>query len=190
MDREQLAMTTTMTTNSRGSVSPKAGPVRRSLGAGGFTLLEILIAMSILAVAMLGIIKMQMMGGTAIANSRNLSAATNLCRGKIEDIRKIRSFYVAVAGAPVQTDPDLVDPEAGATNDLADWTNPDHRDGGTMNENGGANGNFTRMWNVVDNLPAAGIKTVRVRVAWTEGRRSRYVDLETQVARKNLDYYN
>jgi prepilin-type N-terminal cleavage/methylation domain-containing protein len=181
-------MTTTMTKRRTLIGSLNAGGP--ALSRMGFTLLEILIAMSILSVAMLGIIKMQMIGGKGIGNSRNISAATNLCRGKIEDIRKIRSWYIAVAGAPVQTDPDLLDPEAGATNDLADWSTPDHRDGGTMDENGGGDGIFTRMWNVVDNLPAAGMKTVRVRVAWEEAGRPRFVELETQVARKNLDYYN
>jgi prepilin-type N-terminal cleavage/methylation domain-containing protein len=175
-------------------VELRGGPARRPSGSvppkAGFTLLEILIAMSILSVAMLGIIKMQMVSGRAIANSRNLTAATNLCRGKIEDVRKIRSYYIAIDGAPVQTDPDLVDPESGSASDLANWTSPDHQDGGTMTEGGAGGGIFTRAWNVVDRVPAPGMKSVRVRVAWEEGGTPRYVELDTQVGLKNLDYYN
>ncbi len=178
----------------RGSADKGSGPVRRGSAfrrsGGGFTLLEILIAMSILAVAMLGIIKMQMMSGRAIGNSRNLSAATNLCRGKIEDLRRIRAYYRIKNTEPVQTHDDLIDPEAGASADLADWASPDHEDGGTMTENAGAGGGFTRSWNVVDNSPAPQVKTVRVRVSWTETGTARQVELETQIGLKTLEYYN
>jgi hypothetical protein len=48
---------------------------------------------------------------------------------------------------------------------------------------------FTRAWNVVDDMPETNMKSVRVRVSWVEGTVTRSVVLDTQIAQKNLDYY-
>ena len=50
----------------------------------GFGLLELLIAMTILAIGMLGIMKLQMQSGFGNAASRETSAAVTLARSKME----------------------------------------------------------------------------------------------------------
>ncbi len=161
--------------------------MRRS--RSGFTLLEVLVAMSILSVALLGIIQMQMRSGQSNLNARNITAAVNLARGKIEEMRRIRAYFKVAESAPVQTAPDLVDPEAGAINDHDDWASPDRSEAGPLDEDGKPGSVFTRSWNVVDDHPAAQIKTVRVRVAWREGAKPREVTLTTAIGLKNLAYY-
>ena len=153
----------------------------------GFTLIELLIAMMILAIGLLGIVRLQMQSGFGNATARHMSSAVNLARNKIEELKKLREYYIPTAGGAEIVDTDLVDPDSG--NDLGDWTNPDHADGALLAEDGTPGGMFTREWNVVDNMPDANIKTVRVRVSWNEGSTPRSVVLETQIARKNLDYY-
>lgn len=156
----------------------------------GFTLLELLVAMAIFAIGLLGIVKLQMQSGLGNSTARNISTAVNLARNKIEDLKKVREYYIPTTGGSEVVLADLVDPDSG--NDLGNWTTPDHTDGALLAEDGSAGGSgaiFTRAWNVVDDMPDTNIKTVRVRVSWNEGSITRSVVLDTQIARKNLDYY-
>jgi len=153
----------------------------------GFTLLELLIAMTIFAIGLLGIVKLQMQSGISNSLARNMSTAVNLSRNKLEEVKKVREYYIPTTGGTEIVGTDLVDPDSG--NDLDNWTNPDHTDGTLLGEDGTPGGMFTRAWNIVDDMPDANIKTIRVRVSWNEGTITRSVVLETQIARKNLDYY-
>ena len=161
----------------------------RIQGKGGFTLLEVLMAMVILGIWLLGIVRLQMTSSLGNVTARNVTAATNLARNKLEEFRLVRSYYITETGGTTVTMPDLVDPDSGGGNDLGNWSSPDHEDGGSMDENGNPGGIFRRAWNVVDNMPDTTIKTVRVRVAWEQGGQPRFVDLEMQVSRRNLDFY-
>ncbi|MFV2082396.1 MAG: prepilin-type N-terminal cleavage/methylation domain-containing protein [bacterium] len=156
----------------------------------GFTLLELLVAMAIFAIGLLGIVKLQMQSGISNSFARNMSSAVNLARNKLEEVKKVREYYIPTTGGTEIVMTDLVDPDSG--NDLGDWANPDHADGALLNDKGTTSeppGWFTRAWNIVDDMPDANVKTVRVRVSWNEGTITRSVVLETQIARKNLDYY-
>ena len=162
------------------------GPVRPRREAG-FTLIELLIAVSILAIGLLGIVKLQMQSGMGNTSARHITAAVNLTRSKIEEIRRVKEYYVprgggaTVVGALLSND--------GSNTDLGNWTSPDHTATGTLNEAGSYGGIYSLAWNVADNLPEANMKTIRVRVTWMEGSQNKAVVMETQVARKNLDYY-
>lgn len=153
----------------------------------GFTLIETVIAMFILAIGILGIVKLQMTSSLGNVTARNVTAATNLARNKLEEFRLVRSYCITQTGGTVYIKNDLVDDAGG--NDLANWTNPDWSDGSTLDENGNPGGIFTRAWNIVDNMPDNNIKTVRVRVSWNVRDTSHFVELEMQVARKNLAFY-
>ncbi len=155
--------------------------------SAGFTLIETLIAMAILFIGVLGLIQLQMASSLGNVTARNLTTGTNLARNKLESFRLVRAYYIPTIGATEIVVPDLVDPDSG--NDLGDWANPDHQDGASIDENGNPGGIFTRAWNVVDDTPDPDIKTVRVRITWAMKDQTRNVDLEMQVARKNLDYY-
>lgn len=152
---------------------------------GGFTLLELLIAMTILAVGMLGIMKLQMQSGLGNVASRDLSAAVNLARSKMEELRRINAYTVQAGVIP-----DLDD--NGTTDDLADWSNPDFSDSVLLNEDADSSGGrkiFTRAWNVRHHWPVTNFKTVRIRVSWTTGGQEKHVDLETQIGPKDKEYF-
>ncbi len=153
----------------------------------GFTLLELLIAMAIFAIGLLGIVKLQMRSGIGNTGARNMSSAVNLARNKIEELKKVREYYIPTSGGTVIVGTDLIDPDTG--DDLGNWTTPDHNDGVTLAEDGTPGKMFTRAWNVVDDMPETNIKSIRVRVSWVEGTVTRSVVLDTQIAQKNLDYY-
>jgi len=150
----------------------------------GFGLLELLIAMAILAIGMLGIMKLQMQSGLGNASSRHNSAAVNLARSKMEELKRIGAYSVQNGAIAGLNDTDT-------TNDLANWSSPDFTEG-PFNESADAGGGgkiFTRSWNVVHNFPVTGFKTIRIRVSWTNQGVEKHVDLETQIGLKNMVYF-
>jgi len=152
---------------------------------GGFGLLELLFAMTILAIGTLGIMKMQMQAGFGNVSSRQNSAAVNLARSKMEELKRIGAYSVQEGAIP-----SLVDPDTG--NDLGNWNPPDFTEG-PMNESAdpGMGGKiYTRSWNVVQDFPIPNFKTVRVRVSWTANGQEKHIDLETQIGLKDLEYFN
>lgn len=157
----------------------------------GFGLLELLIAMSILAVGILGITKMQMQAGFGNAGSRTQSAAVNLARSKVEELKRVGAYSIQEGAVP-----DLIDPESAnpaTTIDLGNWSTPDFTEGPFNESQDPSNPRgkiFTRSWNVVDNYPIVNFKTIRVRVSWSQSGQDRYIELETQIGLKDLEYFD
>ena len=156
----------------------------------GFGLLELVIAMSILAIGTLGIMKLQMMSGFGNVSSRHNSAAVNLARSKMEEIKRIGAYSVQgdpISGLPAI--PALADTDT--ANDLNNWATPDFTEG-PLNESADSSIGgkiFTRSWNVVHDHPIPGFKSIRIRVSWTTGGQDKHVELETQIGRKDLEYF-
>lgn len=164
--------------------------LRKTGRSFGFSLLELLIAMAIFAIGILGIVKLQMQSSYGNTSARHMSSAVNLARNKVEALKQIRAYYIPTTGGTEIVATDLVDPDTG--NDLGNWTSPDHTEGAFLAEDGTPGGSgaiYTREWNIVNDMPDTNVKTVRVRVSWPEGSVTRSVVLDTQIARKNLDYY-
>jgi type IV pilus assembly protein PilV len=103
----------------------------------GFTLLEVLIAISILTVGLLGVAQMQIMGITGNYFSSNTTAALTLAEEKMEDL--LGQSYTAVTSG---------------------------NDANPIDEAGQAGGVYSRMWTVTDDTPIIGTKTVTVNVSW------------------------
>ena len=149
----------------------------------GFGLLELLIALTILAVGMLGIMKLQMQSGFGNVASRQQSAAVNLARSKLEELKRIGAYSIQGGAIAALADTDT-------TNDLANWSSPDFSES-PMSESADDTGGkiYTRMWNVVHDYPITGFKTIRVRVTWTASGVEKHVDLETQIGIKDMVYF-
>jgi len=108
----------------------------------GFTLLEVLIAISILTVGLLGVAQMQIMGIKGNYFSGNTTAALSLAEEKMEDLLG-KSYTDA---------------------ELASGNNPDANN--PIDETGQAGGIYSRMWTVTDNTPIIDTKEVTVSVSW------------------------
>jgi type IV pilus assembly protein PilV len=113
----------------------------------GFTLLEVLIAISILTVGLLGVAQMQIMGIRGNYFSGNTTTALSLAEEKMEDL--LGKSY---------SDAELTGSVAPGT-DHPDLNNP-------IDETGQAGGIYSRMWTVIDNIPITDTKTVTVNVSW------------------------
>jgi len=161
---------------------------------GGFSLLEVLVAVVLLAVAFLALAKMQTNAAHSNVFGNQLTEATILAQDKIEALRQLNEQYLGVTGKPQVTwtagDQDIVnayngqladtqdnwkiDTDSDGKPDSFDWTGaPDHVDPNNPIDVRGVKvttGGYTRVWNVVDNVPVAKAKTIHVRVTWASGR--------------------
>jgi prepilin-type N-terminal cleavage/methylation domain-containing protein len=150
----------------------------------GFGLLELLIAITILAIGMLGIMKLQMQSAFGNTASRKNSAAVNLARSKMEELKRIGAYSIQGGAIAALADSDT-------TYDLDDWTSPDFTDG-PFNEaadSSAAGKIYSRSWNVVQDYPIPGFKSIRVRVSWNDQGVEKHVDMETQIGLKDMVYF-
>jgi prepilin-type N-terminal cleavage/methylation domain-containing protein len=155
---------------------------------GGFSLLEVLVAIVLLSVAFLALAQMQTNAAHSNVFGNQLTEATILAQDKIEALRQLNEQYLAVIAKPQATwtsaDQDMVDAyQSQLTDSQANWdatakafnwaAAPDHVDPHNPIDVTGATatiGGYTRVWNVVDNVPVAKAKTIHVRVTWASGR--------------------
>jgi prepilin-type N-terminal cleavage/methylation domain-containing protein len=155
---------------------------------GGFSLLEVLVAVILLAVAFLALARMQTHAAHSNVFGNQLTEATILAQDRIEALRQLNDRYLAVMGKPQATwtsaDQDIVDAydsQLADTQDnwdhtakVFDWTKPpDHVDPNNPIDVRGQPatvGGYTRVSSVVDNVPVAKAKTIHVRVTWASGR--------------------
>jgi len=160
----------------------------------GFSLLEVLVAVILLAVAFLALAKMQTNAAHSNVFGNQLTEATILAQDKIEALRSLNDQYLAVIGKPQATwtaddqnivtaynnqladsqDNWTVDADSDGKPDSFNWAAaPDHIDPNNPIDVKGTTatiGGYTRVWNVVDNVPVAKAKTIHVRVTWASGR--------------------
>ncbi|MBW1704376.1 MAG: type IV pilus modification protein PilV [Deltaproteobacteria bacterium] len=151
------------------TVSKKNGLKHQS----GFTLIEVLVGITILTIGLLGVAKMQISAIRGNFMSSSTTAALALAQEKMEELM-VRSY----------TDAELADsntgnnPAADALSPITSTTNIDHQelDGGgaaiNIDETGNQNarGQYHRIWNIADH-PVSGedvptMKSITVIVTW------------------------
>ncbi|HYR03272.1 MAG TPA: prepilin-type N-terminal cleavage/methylation domain-containing protein [Syntrophobacteria bacterium] len=155
---------------------------------GGFSLVEVLVAVILLAVAFLALARMQTHAAHSNVFGNQLTEATILAQDRIEALRSLNDQHLAVLGKPQATwttdDQNIVTAYENQLTDSEDnwdaaakafnWLAPlDHVDPNNPIDVKGATattGGYTRVWNVVDNVPVAKAKTIHVRVTWASGR--------------------
>ena len=130
---------------------------KRGKNQWGFTTLELLIAISILMVGLLGVASMQVSGIRGNYFSANTTMGLTLAEEKMEELLALN-----------YTHGDLQDSELGNNSDLTTTVTLDHDE--TVNDPGGS---FHRIWNVRDEDTGAGwpdMKTITVIVEWEQNK--------------------
>lgn len=112
--------------------------LQRSGEEGGFTLIEVLIALLVLLVGMAGILSLQLTSMKATSFSRHATEASSLAEDKVEDLRTVPLDSVRFANGTDQVD----------ARGVAD-----------------ADGPYIRAWTI---SPGADTTIVNVSVSWTE----------------------
>lgn len=124
----------------------------------GFTILEILIAISILTVGLLAVATMQVSAIRGNKLSDDLTIALALSEDKMERLQNIP-----------YNDPDLADTVTGNNANLSSITSVDHEEL-NIDETGSAGGKFRRIWNIADSTPIINNKTVTILVTWDNNK--------------------
>jgi type IV pilus modification protein PilV len=109
---------------------------REKRGQSGFTILEVLVAISILVVGLLGVASMQVSAIRGNYFSSNTTLALTLAEDKMEELMIAQYDTVATT------------------------------DEGMIDETGQTGNDFHRTWTVTDDSPITNTKTVTVTVGW------------------------
>ena len=143
----------------------------------GMTLLEVLVAITILSVGLLALARMQTQAVETNFSGRQLTEATILAQDKIEEIRLINRRYLEDTSQPepaaIQDTQDnwTIDDDGDGTFDNFDWASPEGTEGPIdVTEAATATGGYTREWCIVDGIPVVKAKTVHVRGRWGNNR--------------------
>ncbi len=120
-------------------------------GAGkrrGFTLLEVMIAFTILAVGVLALAPLTVFMLKGNLNTKHLNQARLLAEQYAERVRALDYEDAFLA-------------DDGDTTDLSDVQTPDHSDTVVIDGQ-----QYVVMWNIAKDLPMRGIKSVNIIVQW------------------------
>ncbi len=130
---------------------------------GGFSLIEVMVASAILVIVLVGGAGISLAVIRSVTYNRKMLQASNLAQAKLEELS-----LVAYADA------DLADTDSSNNSDLGSTVTVEHSDllnpidaTGVNNDEGGE---YTRIWNVADDTPSAGMKRITVVVTWTDYR--------------------
>ena len=139
----------------------------------GFTLVEILIAIAILAFGLLAVATMQVRAIKTNAIASGISQGLTLGQAKVEELMNLSYGHS-----------DLDDSDGDGTG--KDIDNDGEDDGGnnfglddtTGADGSDANGRYTIYWNIAVDEPVTSSKTIRVIVTWTERGINKNVKLD------------
>jgi len=132
----------------------------------GFGVLEALIALALLAVGLLALNRAQLAGLQGGQRAREITEALELLEGHMETLRCLRP-----------DDPLLADVNPANNDSLDDPSAFDHQSSG-LRADGQPGGIYTLTWNVADDQPWSGFRTVVVMVSWKGHRLSAPMILE------------
>ena len=137
----------------------------------GYTLVEVLIAITVLAVGLMAVATMQVTAIKTNAVASGMSQGLTLAQAKMEELMNLPYITLNDAdgdGTGKDTDDDGVDDD-GDNFGLDDTTGADGSE---------ANGRYTVYWNVAVDEPVTASKTIRVIVTWTERERDKRLALD------------
>lgn len=139
----------------------------------GFTLIEVMIAITILAIGILGVAKMQISAMQGNSYASGLTEATSFAQNKMEELASLA--YDDTDLDDDDGDEPMPDNYIGdGTSGLDDTANPD----GSQTGSGATGIIYTIFWNIAVDDPAPNAKHIRVIVQWQQKGTTRKVILD------------
>lgn len=133
----------------------RTGPVKSEKG---FTLIEVIVAIMLLVVALLGMVSVTTMVIKGNSFSKMMTTATTLAKDKMEDFNNMR--YNALPGG----------------------TSPDYATAGGTVQASATGAYYRRSWTLTANSPATNMTKIEVKVEWPQPSPTHNVTLNTIVA--------
>lgn len=138
----------------------------------GFTLMEVMVSLVILSVGLFGLASQTVSVIKANSLSDKITQATVLAEDKLEELKRLGYTHTQLNDTTSSNNPPGVstDPQTNPSF----FTNPDHSDTNPTGETGTVTltSALKRVWNVANNTPAAGMKTITVIVGWQTANKS------------------
>ena len=119
----------------------------------GFTLIEMLIALSILSIGLLSLAELQIIAIKSNKHSKELTSAVILAETTLEGLKKSRITKLS-------------------NGIFQDTNNP-------VNETGGTGGIFTRSWTIADYKGSTNMKKITATIEWPGPKGIRSISLDT-----------
>ena len=138
-----------MTMRATHTTNPNLAGAER--GRSGFSMLEIMVALAVLALGVLGMTAGQLAAMKLSGDSQHRTTAMSLAQQGVEAVQ-------TMSAADVKDIPDIV----GYPNDPANPIDPTPGNQDTIR--------FFRTWDVQEDTPEAGVITVTITVSWTDDR--------------------
>ena len=149
-----------------------ATKMRRGSKEEGFTLLEVIVAISILTIGILAVASMQISSIRGNSLSSGITGGTTWAGDQVE-----RLMALPYDGPLLQdTDGDA----AAGLNDTGFDDDPDTQDDADQQA---IEGRYTIYWNVADDTPITNTKTINVTVTWTDHGVQKSVSLQRVIPR-------
>lgn len=123
----------------------RAGKTEKTKRQEGFTLMEVIVAISILTVGLLAVASMQISAIQGNSLAGRLTKGTSIAQDKIEELLLLPYTFTF-------THPDLIDNETNG----GPHVEPNHPSG------------YTIRWDVTDNNPFGNTKSITVTVTWQD----------------------
>jgi type IV pilus assembly protein PilV len=142
----------------------------------GYTLVEILIAITILAFGLLAVATMQVRAIKTNAIASSISQGLTLGQAQVEELMNLAYSHPALS----DTDGDGTNQDADddGVDDDGDNFGLSHTVGEADNNTPETNDGYSIYWNVAVDEPMISSKTVRVIVTWTEKGRNKRIQLD------------
>ena len=141
----------------------------------GYTLVEILVAITVLAIGLMAVATMQVTAIKTNTIASGMSQGLSLAQAKMEELMNLPYITLISAddgdGTNQDANGDGVDDDGGNfglddTGDGADGSSPP------------LDGNYRVFWNVAVNVPVTNSSTIRVITTWTEKGRAKRIALD------------